>query len=289
MNDRERGKRVGVSSITYTSEQAKTVIHFYVEEGRGKNFCAKKAGCTVRAVSKILEDNNIKIRDRKEANALSGDRIVTLNKGYFSVQSHNMAWMLGFLAVDGTIRKGENEIKIGLSIKDKEILEKIKNEIGTDRKVKEYTTSNGFDCCQLTWTCQQHKKDLAKYNIVPAKTFILTPPYKLEEKYYLDYIRGYFDGDGSVSQIGKDKRYYRWRLCSATKKILEFTIDVFEKYGIPPVKIHSSSNGKNILYEIEYATASSKKIYNLLYQNPNTLFLARKKNRFEELIKQANE
>ena len=68
-----------------------------------------------------------------------------------------MAWLLGFIASDGTIRKNENEIKIGLAIKDREILEKIKAELQLQTEIKEYTTNTGYDTCTLRWTCEEHK------------------------------------------------------------------------------------------------------------------------------------
>lgn len=38
---------------------------------------------------------------------------------------------------------------------------------------------------------------MAKYNIVPQKTYIFEMP-TLKNEYYSSYFRGYFDGDGSI-------------------------------------------------------------------------------------------
>ena len=64
-------------------------------------------------------------------------------------------------------------------------------------------TKDGFDVCSYRWSCKKHKEDLATYGVVPNKTFLLKPPYKLSEEFHLDYIRGYFDGDGSINLIKK--------------------------------------------------------------------------------------
>lgn len=193
-----------------------------------------------------------------------------------------MAWLLGFLASDGTISAQRNSIKIGLSAKDKEILERIREELHLENShVTGYTTNSGFDVVELFWTCAQHKQDLARYGIIPQKTFKLKPPSELNSKFYLDYIRGYFDGDGSIC---KTQSSLRFTICSATKEILEFIIDVLAEYGVPRVSIYKDCRGKNISYYFEYSTNATKQIYNLLYNTNSNLYLQRKKDKFEELI-----
>lgn len=239
-------------------------------------------------VKNILKKYNIHIRTQQEAAILSNKNRATHKKeDYFSTQNSNMAWLLGFLAADGSIRKNENEIKIGLSIKDKEILEKIKKELELETSIKEYTNSQGYDCCTLQWTCEQHKKDLAKYNIVPEKTFVLKPPYELNKDLWIDYIRGYFDGDGSINLIpnsnGRGNGNLRWQVCSATKEILEFILQVFEEqYNIPKVNIYERQ-GLYTLYYIQYSSTATRKIYSILYTQ-NSLFLERKKKHFEDIL-----
>ena len=271
----------------FTEEQEKIIINLYVNEKRGQLYCAKAVGSTnVKKVKEILKKHNIPIRNFSEAAAESNkNRALYKDKNSFYNQSPNMAWLLGFLASDGSISSSDNTIKIGLSAKDKEILEKIKNELKIENKIVEYTTKDGFDCVDLHWTCEEHKKELKEYGITPRKTFTLKPPVKLNEKYYIDFIRGYFDGDGSVNLIhSKDKiSGLRWQICSATKEILQWIIEVLDnKYDIPPVKIYKSNTLKSFYY-FQYSTKATKLIYNILY-TPNSLFLKRKKDYFDKII-----
>lgn len=193
-----------------------------------------------------------------------------------------MAYILGFLASDGTISLKKNTIKIGLSKKDEEILKKIKQEIEIENNITEYETNTGFDVVELSWTCAKHKADLSKYGIIPQKTFVLQPPKALNKEFIIDYIRGYFDGDGSICKSGNGLRF---SICSATKDILTFIIDFFyEEYGIPKVSIYESNlNRKNTNYYFQYSTNAVKQIYNALYQS-ESLYLERKKLKFEELL-----
>lgn len=275
------------------TEQEKEIIRIYVEEKRGLLYCSKKVlNCNnPKRVKQILKKNGIKIRSYQEAARLSNkNRIKYTSKDidYFKKQSANMAWILGFLASDGTVRKDCNEIKITLAAKDIDALYKIKKEINLDEPIKCFTTNSGYDCCTLKWTCEEHKKDLAQYSIIPAKTYKLHPPYLLDKKYWIDYIRGYFDGDGSVNFIESNgKKHYtalRWQVCSATKEILQFITDFFEQsYSIKPVSIQTYKR-KNPLYNIQYSTNATKQIYRFLYHD-DCLYLNRKRNLFEEAVR----
>lgn len=266
-----------------TKEEKEQIVYLYTVEKRGQVYCGKAVGTSDRKVKEVLREYNIKIRNYSEAAYYSNkNRTLFKNQEYFDIESHNMAWLLGFIASDGSISLKTNTIKISLSTKDREILEKIKEEVEIENKIRDFTTADGFDCSSVEWTCEKHKNKLKEYNIIPQKTFKLLPPYKLNKKYWIDYIRGYFDGDGSVNLIqGKN---LRWQVCSATKPILEFIIEAFfEQYNIPKVNIQVQQR-VHPLYYIQYSTNSTKKIYDILY-TPNSLYLKRKKEHFDEIVK----
>lgn len=275
-----------------TAEQKAEIIRLYTQEKRGQLYIARTVlnASTPDRVKRVLHEANISIRNFSQATTLSNKNRQKHKKAdFFSIENRDMAWLMGFIAADGTIRKDSNEIKIGLARKDKEILEKIRNVLELETPVKDYTSNNGHECSSLRWTCEQHKKDLVKYNIVPAKTFVLSPPYNLNREYWIDYIRGYFDGDGSINLIqntnGRGNGNLRWQICSATKEIIEWIVDYFyEEYEIPKVNIQTWRR-QNPLYACQYSSRATRQIYNILYTDSD-LFLKRKKDHFEEIIKQ---
>lgn len=202
-----------------------------------------------------------------------------VNDDFFKTQTHDMAYMLGFLAADGNIAKRDNCIKIGISAKDKDFLNIFYNNLG-GAPIYTYTNSDGYDCA--SWQCHSKtlKEDLALYNIIPEKTFKFEWPTKLERKYWLDYIRGYFDGDGCVSTAGPNA--IRWQVCSATKTILEQILDFFEsEYNIPKVSIQTKM-GKHPTYYIQYSSVPTRAIYDIFYPE-GCLYLPRKKQKFQEI------
>ena len=274
----------------FSQEEWEIIYNSYVNDKKGLAYTAKLVGSSANTIKNLLKEHGISIRSQHEAAILSNkNRATKKDETYFQNQSHNMAWILGFIAADGTIRKNSNEIKIGLAIKDKEILEKIREELKIPAIVKEYTNTQGYDCCTLAWTCEQHKKDLALYHLIPAKTFQLKPPSDvLKREYWIDYIRGYFDGDGSVNLLknsnGRGNGNLRWQVCSATKEILDWIVDFFyEEYGIKKVNILCDTTRQQPLYYFQYSSVATRQIYKILYTS-DSLFLKRKKDHFDEIM-----
>lgn len=272
-----------------SQDEYNIIYNAYVNEKRGLKYCSSLIKSSPELVKRELSLHGVKLRNRKEATVISNkNREKKKNKDFFKIQSHDMSWLLGFLASDGSISKRDNTIKIALAQKDAEILYKIKSLLQLeDTEVKIYTNNEGYDCCSLSWSCEEHKKDLAKYFIVPAKTFILKPPCLLEDEYKIDYIRGYFDGDGSINLIsntnGRGNGNLRWQICSATPEILEWIVNTLDElYNIPKVNIQKYKNKD--LYYIQYSSSSTRKIYQVLY-NSSIMFLDRKKKHFEEIMK----
>lgn len=202
-----------------------------------------------------------------------------INESFFEVQSHDMIYLLGFLAADGTVRKDQNEIKLTLAAVDAIFLEYWQNRLG-GRPIKTYETQDGYKNSTWEFTSKKVKRILSEYNIVPNKTFSFTFPSKIEKEFYRDFIRGYFDGDGSVSTAGKSA--IRWQLCSATKDVLQKTIDYFAEFGIPKPEIYTTHK-RNTLYYIQYSSVPTRKIYDILYYD-NCVCLPRKRDKYLSII-----
>lgn len=98
---------------------------------------------------------DLPIRDFESAKNYALKHKKDKNEQYFLTESENMAWILGFLASDGTVSSSRNQIKIGLQNQDKEILEKIRKEINIENKIIEYTSNFGTSVAELSWTCEK--------------------------------------------------------------------------------------------------------------------------------------
>ena len=273
-----------VNETQLSREEIDVIIDAYCNKKYGLVKTGKLVGVNERIVRKILIQNNIHIRSLAEANVANSINVrkYSVNDDYFDNESHNMAYILGFLAADGTVSRNGNRIKIGLSSVDRNFLELIKEELGVEKKIFDYETNNGYLVSELEFNSQKIKQKLAEYNVVPGKTETFTFPTNLSKKYWIDFIRGYFDGDGSVGTAGPSA--IRWQICSHRPQVLETIVEfLFEEYGVPKVSVQKNKHGNSFIYRIQYSNNSTRKIFQILY-TPNSLYLPRKFEKFKSII-----
>lgn len=281
--DHSRKRRKGQPNIknmrALTLEEEKLVCETYQNSGRA-DLCCKAISSGQDVVRRCLKKYGL-YRTASEAIKQSpqNQRKYPVKDDYFDTENEQMAYLLGFLASDGTVRKDSNEVKLTLSSIDRDILLKFYSEVG-GRPIKDYITQDGFETSTWEFTSQHIKERLAFYNIVPQKTFTFSFPKHLDKRYWRDFIRGYFDGDGSVSSAGQSA--IRFQICSATKEVLETIIDFLAENGIPRTSILQTKR-IHTLYYFQYSSIPTRQIYNILYYD-NCLCLNRKKEKYEQLL-----
>lgn len=249
------------------------------EQGCSLSELGRKYNCCNTTIKKKLVAAGVPIRTRAQQNYFSNKkRKKAVNENYFStIDTVNKAWVLGFLMADGSVRKDRNEIRINLSAVDVEILEKIKEEMNIERDIVTEITNQGYSIATLSWTSEQQKKDLAKFGIVPNKTYLpLHLPKLNNDSLILAFILGYFDGDGCFTFTDK---YCRFRIVSYRNELLqEIGNFLKEKYQIK----YSISQDNRKLYEL---SISSIKVMEEMY-SLNSIRLDRKYQKYLEYINQ---
>lgn len=265
-------------SIILTEEQEKQIIYNYTVLKYGQ----KKAGAFIpvsdKIVKKVLIKNNIPIKTIQETNVNK----YFINHDYFKTQSEDLGYWLGILGSDGSVNKKENEIYIELQRQDKELLEKLNKSIENQRPVKDYETARGYENSKIYFYSAEIKKDLKDFKIIPNKTYDEKYgfPYKLNKKYYKDYLRGLFDGDGSI----KKGSSLTWQVDSVSLEIILELQAFLKENGIETQYTICPKKNVNIYRLYCYGVEKVKKIYSLIYNTKSTLFLQRKKNKFEEFL-----
>lgn len=118
-----------------------------------------------------------------------------VKEDYFEKWSHDMAYVLGFIVADGNIHDHGYAVQIDVSPKDIAVLEFIRDQITPDYVIK--TSGRGTE---VRWypSSSVLKQSLMKHGVIPRKTGKERVPPSLPSKYFWDFVRGYFDGDGSV-------------------------------------------------------------------------------------------
>lgn len=129
----------------------------------------------------------------------------TFDEHYFdSIDNQDKAYIMGLLYADGYHNVKDNTITITLQEEDKHILETINFLLNSDRPLRfinnNAKNSNWSDCYQLSFTSPYTSNVLESYGLVGAKSLILEFPEWLDKELYPHFIRGVFDGDGSISK-----------------------------------------------------------------------------------------
>ena len=160
-------------------------------------------GLSAAAVLMYMEEYNVPTRSAEEAH-----RKYPINEDFFDkIDTEGKAYFLGFLYADGCNQmKNFWSVVISLEIGDQEILQKFssmiyKEEQHAKEQVRIYNRKHegkGITaslCINSKHICQQ----VAKLGCVSNKTFSLTYPEWMPEHLQRHFIRGYFDGDGSLN------------------------------------------------------------------------------------------
>jgi hypothetical protein len=259
-------------------------------KGKSLSFIANKYNTYGAKIKKILIENGVVIRTRAEQNKITNqERGKKVNHTYFdNIDTCQKAWLLGFLAADGSVASDRNRIKIGLSSVDRKILEKIQKELGSEREILDYETNQGFQISELSWSSENHKNKLAKYDIVPNKTYkgINLPKFE-NDNFILAYILGYYDGDGCFKNDGTTCRF---EICSYDKIILEDFAKVINQRINSCKEVYKDPSRKNY-YTLTYSTKDAIQILDSIYKimnETNSFYLQRKYDKYIEWKKQNN-
>ena len=195
----------------------------------------------------------------------------------------------GFFAADGCIT--DYEMKFGISSKDIDILIKIKTAMESESEIKTYKTicsftNNARDISTFSISNKHLVKTIVNLGFSKNKTTSCSFP-NISEDFYLPFIRGYFDGDGSLIKYIANDRYTRYS-CSicGTESLLLFIKNYLEqKYNCKfNSKLTKRFDTENCCYSLNM---SGKKncihFLNLLYKN-STISLDRKYNKYLSFI-----
>lgn len=166
-------------------------------------------------------------------------RIYQYDEQYFhTIDSANKAYWLGFLAADGCIHRTKNTrqdmIIIVLEDNDTELLEKLNQCLHCNKPLRHFTKTNGKSYVRFEISSNVMSNDLAQYGIIPQKTYRYIFPDNIDKKYYRDFIRGFFDGDGTISKNIEQNTLYKTNIGFAGyAKNLKRIQEVLQEQGIP--------------------------------------------------------
>lgn len=199
-----------------------------------------------------------------------------------------MAYVLGFIFADGNIIcTKRNTWFLSIQITDKEILEQIKKALNSSHTIsKRKKGQNHKQLYRLQIGSKDICKDLLNLGLTERKSKTISFP-NIPKKYLFDFIRGYFDGDGGVWVGLRNKKNYKKNIiisASFTSGCENFLISlkkILSEKGLLGGSLVNKERG----FDLKYSINDSLKLYKNMYNSNCSLFLGRKKGKFEKYIK----
>lgn len=267
-----------------TEELKQEIIKYYLSQPMTMKQVEDKYELSHPTITKILKDVP-KYTKAKLNNP-------NMKEHFFQeINEEAKAYFLGLLISDGNVFKDNTgrqaSISITLDLKDEYMLEKFK-------EVLQANTSVGHDgrgCGQIAVRSNIMAEDLAKYGVVPRKSYNTYLPL-ISKEMMPHLIRGIFDGDGSImakpnlSNDGHNRFLHSISFCGTHQLMEDISNYILENLGI-----------KTTVYDYKDRNLSELKIQNIdniakfgywIYRN-STIFLNRKKDIFNDFLKHYND
>ncbi len=254
----------------------------YLEEKRSLEDIALLYGTSRVAVWKYCKSERITRRGRSDARLEAQKRgkvpqgYFDINDSFFSKWSPEMAYVLGLIAADGCVSKSGT---VSLCINDKDLLEKVRLVMYSKHKICQSKHQEGLYCFHFARA--RLVEDLAGLGILPRKSLNIKFP-AVPDAFLKDFVRGTFDGDGSVFFDSRSKNCpVRTKFVSSSVEFIEKLESVLQGLGMPARKIYQQPTKNGISYMLRYGHKDSEKLYLIMYKDiRNDLFLARKYDKF---------
>ena len=258
-----------------TQEQKNLILDYYCNQKLSIPKVSEKLNISKYLISKFLKENKL-------TRAVGTERKYFHKENYFeNIITEKQAYWLGVLYADGCVSKdNSNTGCLRFSSIDKEWVEQFGKDINaTNPILEEVHKKFNKSIWKIKLSSTKTFDDLCKYGCIPNKSLVIKFP-QLPTKLIPHFIRGYFDGDGCISEkrymSGKDYTTLKTGFCTGSREFLE------ELLKFLPVahKLIEKRKNRN-LYECRFSVNDSAKLYHYMYKD-STVWLQRKRDKFEK-------
>lgn len=268
-----------------TEELKDEIINYYLSKPMTLKEVEDKYELSHPTISKILK-NTPKYTKAKLNNP-------NMKEHFFQeINCEENAYFLGLLISDGNVFQDgtgrQASISITLDLKDEYMLNKFKEVVNANTSV----SHDGRGCGQIAVRSNIMAEDLAKYGVVPRKSYNTYLP-KIPNEYMFHLIRGIFDGDGSIlakpspNNDGHNRFLHSISFCGTHELMQNISDYIFEYLDLQQ---------KPTVYDYKDRQLSELKIQNkddiylfgeYMYKNAN-IFLLRKKEIYDNFKQHYN-
>lgn len=196
-----------------------------------------------------------------------------------SIQQEHLWYIIGLIATDGNLSKDGRHINI--TSKDRKFLFLVKKALKLKNKIGRKARGNLGEkiYSQLQFGDVKFYKYLEDIGLTKKKSLTMRA-LEIDKNYFLDFLRGVIDGDGSISTwIHRTNSHRQWslRIVSAAPVFIQWLKTEIENYFDVNGKLYhyKYKNKSNPLYILKFGKLPAKVILKLTYYE-DCLSLSRK-------------
>ena len=200
------------------------------------------------------------------------------------INTPEKAYLLGLFYADGNVSLNQTHCRLALQKSDKNLLQKLHIIFPF------FTLYETKNLIVLGTGIKRIHEDLIKWGCYPQKSVQqkekLHIPERLPQNLIWNFIRGYFDGNGSCTlTMGKTIVQKRLKFYSTSTTLIKDFCKILNNNNIKFTVTSTKHKDRTILlYSITISTISYFDLYKLMYNNE--LYLERKFKMFKNLLKQ---
>jgi hypothetical protein len=225
-----------------SNEDIEIIINRY-KNGESTREIAKDSKVGKTRINTILNENNVLMKTTGNSYCIS---TYTLNEHYFdNIDTEEKAYWLGFISADGHV--GKDGITIVLQYKDKNHLSKFLEHVNSNSPIKYRKGVNAF----VISIYSRHIVDVMRQmKFYRNKSETQTFPDCINKELYKHFIRGVWDGDGSITITKRLKKRYinyttecKISICGQFAMIKKIKDIIMEYCNANDTKIQLKENG----------------------------------------------
>jgi len=196
----------------------------------------------------------------------------------------NLAYAIGLIATDGCL--SSDGLLLDLTSKDREQLLNFSKCLGVDFKIGNKWNQKGDECLRIQFKNRIFYNFLLSIGLTPRKSLTIGK-LKIPKKYFFDFLRGCFDGDGCFYSYWDPRwrssfMFYLTFASGSYAHILWLREEIYKRLS---VKGHiSKSKRKGSIYNLRYAKKEALEVIKEMYYTPRVICLSRKRFKIQKAL-----
>lgn len=209
-----------------------------------------------------------------------------INSAIFNELTPDVAYWVGYFSAGGNCTT-ENKVRLVSTPENKDLLISFRNFIGAETvQIRNFLYKGKYEQCSIDVRSDKLCESLDLYALRRSKDLIVPQLRLLKDEFVRDFVRGYFDADGSCFYDGQNKQ---WLFAEITGYLPMITVlrETLIKYGVIDGTKKITRNGK--IYRLRFPKEAAKKLFRFIYNGKSGYALGRKRKMVEDYFEKVGE